>query len=212
MLYPAGLDVQNRPTLLELLRSLHSVRNPRVIIGLRTQDPVPDWITHVAFVRGGTVTTGLKDEVLSTVTKDDMAKAKTTSRSSITTAPQGKLLVEMKNVNVKYGPRTVSSILEMHIVAIHANPSFHVRYSKTLTGKSGRATDGTSKALTVFLSFYTYRHHLTLSTRLRKNYPSLPAHRRPPPILHAATPTSALPPPAAHRHSTPTLPRRAALA
>ena len=105
--------MQNRPTLLEILRSLHSTQDPRVIIGLRTQDPVPEWITHVAFVQGGKVITGPKEEVLFATKYADTEKSKTsTSKPPVATASQGKLLVEMKNVNVRYGPRTVSSPLE----------------------------------------------------------------------------------------------------
>jgi hypothetical protein len=161
MCYPAGLDVQNRPTLLELLHSLHAARNPRVIIGLRTQDPVPDWITHVAFVRGGKAITGPKEEVLSTVTHDDMEKSKaSTGKAFVATAPQGKLLVEMKNVNVKYGPRTVSSIPAINIFVIHADNRV-IRSSKTSTGRSGKAKDGTFKAPTVSLPFPPHNVYLT---------------------------------------------------
>ncbi|KAG2050943.1 hypothetical protein BDR06DRAFT_625528 [Suillus hirtellus] len=39
-----GLDVNTRPILLNVLRSLHESRSPRIIVGLRIQDPVPDWI------------------------------------------------------------------------------------------------------------------------------------------------------------------------
>lgn len=103
----AGLDVQSRPALLELLRSLHSTRAPRIIIGLRTQDPIPDWITHVAFVQGGSVIAGPKDTILTAVKNHNKIP---TDKAPTATAPRGKLLVEMKNVNVKYGPRTVSHV------------------------------------------------------------------------------------------------------
>ena len=38
----AGLDAKSRPTLLSVLQSLHEARRPRIIIGLRMQDPLPD--------------------------------------------------------------------------------------------------------------------------------------------------------------------------
>lgn len=112
--------MKNRPTLLELLRSLHSTRSPRIVIGLRTQDPVPDWITHVALVRGGKIITGLKEEVLSNAKNVVIEQSRASiAKASVATAAQGKLLVEMKNVNVKYGPRTVSFTPGVHPRHIH---------------------------------------------------------------------------------------------
>lgn len=102
----AGLDIQNRPKLLEILRALHAAKAPRVILGLRTQDPIPEWITHVAFVDGSNVVAGPKDDVVPKITHVGIVE----DRSVVQTTPptQGKTLVDMQNVNVKYGPRSVS--------------------------------------------------------------------------------------------------------
>ncbi|KAG6910400.1 hypothetical protein DXG01_010755 [Tephrocybe rancida] len=102
-----GLDVQNRPTLLEILRTLHAAKAPRVILGLRTQDPVPEWITHVAFVDGNKVVVGPKDDVLPQITHVDLRGD--LSSFTVQSAPsnEGRLLVDMQNVKVKYGPREV---------------------------------------------------------------------------------------------------------
>ncbi|KAG1786684.1 uncharacterized protein HD556DRAFT_1530902 [Suillus plorans] len=59
-----GLDVNTRPILLNILRSLHESRSPRMIIGLRVQDLVPDWISHIALVTGETILTDVKDEIM----------------------------------------------------------------------------------------------------------------------------------------------------
>ncbi|KAG1824019.1 hypothetical protein EV424DRAFT_745195 [Suillus variegatus] len=65
VLCPAGLDVNTRPILLNVLRSLHESLSPRIIMGLRIQDPVPDWISHIALVTGKTILTGVKYEIMS---------------------------------------------------------------------------------------------------------------------------------------------------
>ncbi|KAF7291840.1 p-loop containing nucleoside triphosphate hydrolase protein [Mycena chlorophos] len=101
-----GLDVGNRATMLDLLHSLHAQNAPHVLLGLRTQDAIPDWVTHLALVDGGTLQTGKKDDMLSL--KDRMQKSATPEAlSGVETKKQGDPVVEMKNVNVAYGPRKV---------------------------------------------------------------------------------------------------------
>ncbi|KAF8552966.1 hypothetical protein OG21DRAFT_1485804 [Imleria badia] len=58
-----GLDMDNRPTL-SILRFLHEARRPRIIIGLRMRDPIPDCISHLALVSDGKVFTGTKEDML----------------------------------------------------------------------------------------------------------------------------------------------------
>ncbi|KAH7087234.1 P-loop containing nucleoside triphosphate hydrolase protein [Auriculariales sp. MPI-PUGE-AT-0066] len=41
-----GLDPRTRPILSSLLRSLHEAKSPRIILALRPQDPLPEWVTH----------------------------------------------------------------------------------------------------------------------------------------------------------------------
>ncbi|KAF5380371.1 hypothetical protein D9615_004509 [Tricholomella constricta] len=101
-----GLDVQSRPRLLEVLRALHTARAPRVVLGLRTQDPVPEWVTHVAFVNNGRVVAGPKEEVLPAV-EHIVATASTKEAPVVRASERGELLVDMKGINVKYGTRTV---------------------------------------------------------------------------------------------------------
>ncbi|KAG6828294.1 hypothetical protein H0H92_008454 [Tricholoma furcatifolium] len=156
-----GLDVQNRPTLLNVLHSLHTSKAPRVLLGLRTQDPVPEWISHVAFVDGNRVVTGTKAEVLPQVTHVDLAKDTPPMDVVKTRSKPGELLVDMQNVNVKYGPRSTS------------------------TGKYGKENGGISKAQmacsgkTTLLSLLTGDHpqsytqkHLHLHGRPRSRLPT----------------------------------------
>ncbi|EPQ55255.1 P-loop containing nucleoside triphosphate hydrolase protein, partial [Gloeophyllum trabeum ATCC 11539] len=75
-----GVDAATRPLLIDIFHSLHISRNPRIILGLRKQDPVPEWITHVAAVQGGSVTTGLKNEILAEFNKDAGTQVAPTTR------------------------------------------------------------------------------------------------------------------------------------
>ncbi|KAG1799543.1 hypothetical protein EV424DRAFT_1588866 [Suillus variegatus] len=45
-----SLDVNTRPILLNVLRSLHESRSLRIIMGIWIQDPVPECISHIAVV------------------------------------------------------------------------------------------------------------------------------------------------------------------
>lgn len=42
-----GLDPVTRDTLSALLRQLARSNAPRLVLSLRPQDPLPDWITHI---------------------------------------------------------------------------------------------------------------------------------------------------------------------
>uniref|UniRef100_A0A0W0EXS4 Putative P-loop containing nucleoside triphosphate hydrolase protein n=1 Tax=Moniliophthora roreri TaxID=221103 RepID=A0A0W0EXS4_MONRR len=59
-----GLDIQTRPKLLSLLHELHASASPRILLGLRTHDDIPTWITNVALVGGRRVISGTRDEYL----------------------------------------------------------------------------------------------------------------------------------------------------
>jgi hypothetical protein len=104
----AGVDFKTRPTLLSLLHSVHVSNNPGIIMGLRLQDPIPEWITHVALVQGGHVMTGEKTAILEKLNihthEAVRSVAAPCNRSSNTGA---RTLVDMQNVNVRYHERHV---------------------------------------------------------------------------------------------------------
>jgi hypothetical protein len=100
----AGLDVVQRPLLANLLGELHSKQQPIVIMELRPQDPLPEWITHVAVAEG---------QQLNLMERRDYSPHK--SHSKITTHPTQVLraadkepLMDLKDVRIKYGEREVS--------------------------------------------------------------------------------------------------------
>jgi len=107
-----GLDVSNRPKLLDILHSLHVARNPRILLGLRLQDPVPEWITHLALISEKGVITGQKDIVLEAeaerrVREERDSQSRSSNASSSLSGSGRSTVVDLKNVSVTYGPRQV---------------------------------------------------------------------------------------------------------
>ena len=104
----AGLDFKTRPTLLSLLHSLHVSNDPGIIMGLRLQDPIPEWITHVALVQDGHVMTGEKTAILEklNIHAHEAARSVASVRHRGSSAG-GRTLVDMQNVNVRYHERHV---------------------------------------------------------------------------------------------------------
>ena len=113
----AGLDALTRKSILETLDKVSSHRSPRIILGNRLQDGIPDWISHVAFVEPPTnssssswvVRTGKADGM-----KDRIARFQEVSTfpPAVTSQPRirsdGEVLVELNDVNVSYHGRKVS--------------------------------------------------------------------------------------------------------
>lgn len=191
---PAGLDTASRPKLLHLLHKLHQTRKPRVILGLRTRDNIPSWITHIALVQDGTVKAGEKDAIAPLIiNKYDSSLV---HHSSATLAPgdaSGEIVLDLKNVNVKYSDRVVSKCC--CTFSLQLSLSICARFSTTSIGRSDKASGGTSKAQTVRLQSLPPVFHFPLTNifnRVRKNDTSLAHPRRPSTILHPKTPPPAL--------------------
>jgi len=92
-------------------------------MGLRMQDPVPDWISHVALVRDGTVMAGDKNDILSEHADHHAREAELTAESATRSYLQlgldhGKPVVGMKNVNVSYDTRkaTISTLIKLIVL------------------------------------------------------------------------------------------------
>ncbi|KAJ7073159.1 P-loop containing nucleoside triphosphate hydrolase protein [Mycena amicta] len=131
-----GLDVSNRATVLSILHALHEANRPHVILGLRTQDSVPEWVTHLALVDDdGVIRVGTKHDMLPY--KEQMAKSRAESAAmpvrSRRTPPPGEPVVEMRDVNVTYGPRRVLKNINW---TIRKGERYHLRG----TNGSGKTT------------------------------------------------------------------------
>lgn len=98
----AGLDVHTRPKLLDLLYELHRSRTPRIIIGLRNHDTVPEWITHVAYLRGTVVRTGLKDNVIG---EEKLCAQESPIGVVSLSHCAGNIVADLRNIKVQYEDR-----------------------------------------------------------------------------------------------------------
>ncbi|KAI0351983.1 P-loop containing nucleoside triphosphate hydrolase protein [Trametes cingulata] len=153
-----GLDVKSRKILLDLLEELKRTRaSPHVIMGLRAQDPLPDWTTHVALIKdGGHVQTGRKEDVFPSIFTPSLSQASSADsspKSNYQHRQQGDPLVDMSGVTVQYGPRKILSSIQW---TIRANSRWH------LIGENGAGK-------TTLLALLTGEHpqSYTQSSKLR---------------------------------------------
>ncbi|KAE9388438.1 P-loop containing nucleoside triphosphate hydrolase protein [Gymnopus androsaceus JB14] len=76
-----------------VLKKPKLLRNPRVIIGLRGQDALPDWVDHVLYVKGSMVTAGERESVLREVELGLGGQA---------LLPKIAVLIDLKNVKLSW--------------------------------------------------------------------------------------------------------------
>ena len=106
----AGLDISTRALLLSLLQSLHAHNSPHIILGMRPQDPIPDWTSHLALIyKDGTVHAGKKEEVLSAASGTLHHGWNASPQVSGTAVDDSSApVIDLAGVNVTYGDRRVS--------------------------------------------------------------------------------------------------------
>ncbi|KDQ56336.1 hypothetical protein JAAARDRAFT_36509 [Jaapia argillacea MUCL 33604] len=118
-----GVDAATRPILLSLLHSLHASKNPRMILGLRNQDPIPDWISHLVVLKGGgRAISGRRGDVEGSLGAGGHSHGHGISHEGLDAKErpeenvgsggtekdkERRVVVEMRNVNVKYDDRHV---------------------------------------------------------------------------------------------------------
>ncbi|KIM26881.1 hypothetical protein M408DRAFT_174708 [Serendipita vermifera MAFF 305830] len=102
----AGLDVVQRPLLSNLLGQLNSEQDPFVVMELRPQDPMPEWITHVAVVDGQNFRLMARQDYSPFVQTDSLATSSASPVQSPTNASQEPLM-DLNDVRIHYGKREV---------------------------------------------------------------------------------------------------------
>jgi ABC-type molybdenum transport system ATPase subunit/photorepair protein PhrA len=114
-----GLDPRTLSRLSGVLRRLAEKSQPRLVISLRPEDGVPDWISHVVVVDENlrVLDQGSKAKVLE-ATKDFLTHGSVTEAGTQQLSrdgfpkhspplPRGEALVELNGVRVSYGSKTV---------------------------------------------------------------------------------------------------------
>ncbi|KAL8645130.1 MAG: hypothetical protein Q9210_006881, partial [Variospora velana] len=114
-----GLDPPTVTTLSPLLHNLAEAQAPRIMLSLRPQDPLPDWVTHVVSLGPGLHVEyqGPKEKAPGR-TELPGAKVRSSPTQLIYSreglrlkervrAPTGEPIIEMHDVVVRYGDRTV---------------------------------------------------------------------------------------------------------
>ncbi|EJF60642.1 P-loop containing nucleoside triphosphate hydrolase protein [Dichomitus squalens] len=171
-----GLDVQSRAILLALLEELkRKPGSPHVIMGLRAQDPLPDWTTHVALIEdGGKVHAGKKEEVYPNLFTPSAPLASSSATHKREDAyrerTKGDALIDITSVNVEYGPRKILSSINW---TIRANSRWH------LIGENGAGKTTLLALLTgEHPQSYTQSDNLRLFDRQRAEWATPFLHRR----------------------------------
>lgn len=109
----AGLDAPTRELVVSLLQHLHESSDPpHIILGMRLQDPIPTWTTHLALIhKTGSVETGRKQDVLSanaSVFGHHWLPTSEKQRPGLKSNTDSEVLVDLDNVSVTYGERKVT--------------------------------------------------------------------------------------------------------
>lgn len=122
-----GLDPPTVISLSEVLKSMADRNSPRLVLSLRPEDHVPDWITHLALINDGldVYGKGVKEDMLKAFSNGRESTATSTNKGYAITQPQekrlssdgfekeseaitnGEVVVEMTGVKVSYGERAV---------------------------------------------------------------------------------------------------------
>ena len=140
-LKPAQVDWHKVTLQSEMHLQLHTEASPRIIVGLRSGEDIPSWITHILEVKEGTTFKGLHN---STSRHGYLPEAENLPESVLHTPLVGAPLVEMKGVSVTYGSRKVGS---NHIHSrrlqslLKAGPHSHDSDVQLRTPASGRGPD-----------------------------------------------------------------------
>ncbi|EPY51515.1 ATPase [Schizosaccharomyces cryophilus OY26] len=101
----AGLDVASRSIVSNLLGNMSSVCSPKIVLSLRQQDEIPDFVTHIVELNNHEITyQGVKDHYHPSLNSAVLTKPQLED----TKPPKiGKPIIEMNNLNCTYWGKPV---------------------------------------------------------------------------------------------------------
>ncbi|KAH0556128.1 hypothetical protein GP486_005940 [Trichoglossum hirsutum] len=108
-----GLDPPTVATLSPLLGRIAASHSPRLILSLRPQDPIPQWITHLVYLGPTGVRQGTKDDILRELREQSLiAEPSECLDQNLIASPQGMDRVPatknvLKRLNQKSKPRSI---------------------------------------------------------------------------------------------------------
>jgi ABC-type molybdenum transport system ATPase subunit/photorepair protein PhrA len=117
-----GLDPATTDSISSLLRNLADQSSPRVLLSLRPQDPIPDWITHVVRLSGDKIAFSGEKEPFLTSIENTISTHQHSDLPQSSESPEGKVdnltprtpialdgepIIEMDGVHVQYGEKVV---------------------------------------------------------------------------------------------------------
>lgn len=117
-----GLDVQTRGTLYALLKELIEVTNMQIVLVLSQNEDLPDFITHIIHVKDkvcGKKTS--REEYLNTISEPRTSILSKENENKILNLDykenlsKSDLVIEMNNVAIRYGERTILKELNLEI-------------------------------------------------------------------------------------------------
>ncbi|KZT72370.1 P-loop containing nucleoside triphosphate hydrolase protein [Daedalea quercina L-15889] len=183
-----GLDVETRATLSDFLHRKHSSTepdSPHIILGMRSKDPIPDWITHIALVTPDRVMyTGRKEQMLDLMGGQNRTEVAMPGQK-VTPGERtlGFELVKIDDLSVSYGSREVLKSVSW---TIRENSRWH------LMGENGAGKTTLLAVLTgEHPQSFAQSQKLRLLGRPRGSWPTLQLNARigrVSPELHAAFP------------------------
>ena len=80
-------------------------------MGLRVQDEIPDWITHIAFADKGKVRVGGKKEILRSLQQHVTNAAQVNQPTVRDQGSEGRVVVDIEGADVQYGGRKVCAYI-----------------------------------------------------------------------------------------------------